>query len=157
MAHRIDHAKASPEGYRAMIAMETHCRASVDHSLLHLVKVRASQINGCAFCIDIHWQEARKAGEPEHRLYGLGAWRESPWYTDRERAALAWTEAVTLISSSHAPDTEYEDVRSHFDDKGLVDLQWAIAAINSWNRIAIAFRGEPPMPRVKESGSTSSA
>jgi AhpD family alkylhydroperoxidase len=144
MTHRIEHAKASPAGYRAMLALETHCKSAVEPALLHLVKLRASQINGCAFCIDIHWKDARAAGEPEHRLYALDSWRESPWYTDRERAALAWVEAVTLIASTHAPDTEYEAARAHFDEKALVDLTWAIAAINSWNRIAIAFRAEPP-------------
>jgi AhpD family alkylhydroperoxidase len=147
MTQRLDYAKASPEGFRAMLALETHCRSAVDHAVLHLVKLRASQINGCAFCIDMHWKEARAAGEPEHRLYGLASWRESSVYSERERAALAWTECLTLIASTHAPDAEYSSARAQFDDKALADLTWAIAAINSWNRVAIAFRAEPIPPR----------
>jgi AhpD family alkylhydroperoxidase len=149
MTARLNHAKASPEAFGAMLALETHCKASVDHTLLHLVKLRASQLNGCAFCIDMHWREARAAGEPEHRLYGLTAWREGPWYSERERAALAWTESVTLVSSTHVADADYENVRSHFDDKELADLTWAIAAINSWNRLSVAFRSEPPVPQTR--------
>ncbi|MBX3381428.1 MAG: carboxymuconolactone decarboxylase family protein [Phycisphaeraceae bacterium] len=144
MAHRLDHGKASPEGYRAMLALETHCRNTVDPALLHLVKLRASQINGCAYCIDMHWRDARTAGIPENCLYGLEAWRECPWYTDRERAALGWTEAVTLVASSRVPDDDYEAMRAHFDDKSVVDITWAVIAINAWNRLSIAFRSEPP-------------
>lgn len=102
--------------------------------------MRASQINGCAFCIDMHWKDAVAAGEREERLYLLDAWRETDMYTDRERAALAWTEALTLISQDHAPDDVFEQVRAQFDDKELADLSYAIAAINSWNRLAIGFR-----------------
>lgn len=152
MDQRLDHTKASPEGFHAMLGVEKHVRGSVDHGLLHLVKLRASQINGCAYCIDMHWKDARAAGETEQRLYALDAWRESPFYTDRERAALEWTEALTQITDGHAPDHAYDAVRPHFSEKQLVDLSWAIAAINSWNRMAIAFRStpgvyQPPRPR----------
>jgi AhpD family alkylhydroperoxidase len=143
MSQRLDYAKAAPDGFKAMYGVEQYVQKSVDKGLIHLVKVRASQINGCAFCIDMHWKEARKSGEPEHRLYGLDAWRESPWYNDRERAALAWTEALTLVSQTHAPDEVFEQVRGQFNDKELADLSWAIAAINAWNRIAIGFRSVP--------------
>jgi AhpD family alkylhydroperoxidase len=107
------------------------------------VKLRASQMNGCAYCIDMHWKDARAAGESEQRLYGLDAWEESPYYSDRERAALAWTEALTFISDHHVPDAVYEAVRPHFSEKELSDLTWAIAAINAWNRVAIALRSTP--------------
>jgi AhpD family alkylhydroperoxidase len=107
-----------------------------------MIKLRASQINGCAYCIDMHWKDARAVGESEQRLYGLDAWREAPYYTDRERAALEWTEALTDVTDGHAPDAVYDAVRGHFSDKELVDLTWAIAAINAWNRVAIAFRSE---------------
>jgi AhpD family alkylhydroperoxidase len=152
MHQRLDHTKASPEGFRAMLGVEKHVQAAVDPTLLHLIKLRASQINGCAYCIDMHWKDARAAGESEQRLYALDAWRECPFYTDRERAVLGWTEALTLIGDGHAPDGAYEAVRAHFDEKQLVDLSWAIAAINAWNRIAIAFRSapgvyQPPRPR----------
>jgi AhpD family alkylhydroperoxidase len=143
VTQRLDYMKASPEGLKAMMALESHCKGAVDRTLLHLVKLRASQVNGCAFCIDMHWKEARAAGEPEHRLYGLGAWRESPAYSDRERAALAWTEALTLVSVTHAPDADFAQARAAFTDRELADLSWAIAAINSWNRIAIGFRVPP--------------
>ncbi len=149
MTKRLDYAKASPEGFRAMLGLETHCKSSVEATLLHLVKVRASQINGCAFCIDLHWRDARASGESEHRLYGLEAWRECPWYTDRERAALAWTESLTLISTARAPDSVFNALREHFDDKSLADLTWAIVAINGWNRVSIGFGNEPTTPRDK--------
>jgi AhpD family alkylhydroperoxidase len=112
----------------------------LENSLLELVKTRASQINGCAFCIDMHTKDARAHGETEQRLYGLSAWRETPFYTDRERAALAWTEAVTLISEGHVPDDVFEQARSQFSDEELVNLTTAVVAINGWNRFSIAFR-----------------
>ncbi|MFO0784540.1 MAG: carboxymuconolactone decarboxylase family protein [Phycisphaerales bacterium] len=143
MNARLDYAKASPGGFQAMMAVEKHVRGAVDSAILHLVKLRASQINGCAFCIDMHWKDARAAGESEQRLYALDAWRESPFYSDRERAALAWTEALTLVSQTHAPDAEFDAARAHFADRELADLTWAIAAINAWNRIGIAFRSVP--------------
>lgn len=143
MNARLDYAKASPGGFQAMMAVEKHVRGAVDGAILHLIKLRASQINGCAFCIDMHWKDARAAGELEQRLYALDAWRESPFYSDRERAALAWTEALTLVSETHAPDAVFDAARAHFDDRELADLTWAVAAINAWNRIGIAFRSVP--------------
>jgi AhpD family alkylhydroperoxidase len=129
---------------QAMLGVENYVRKSaLDHSLVHLVKVRASQINGCAYCIDMHTKDARADGENEQRLYALNAWRETPFFTDRERAALAWTEAVTLISDGQAPDDVYEAVRQRFTEEELVDLTMAIVAINGWNRLAIAFRAVP--------------
>ena len=114
----------------------------LEASLLELVKMRASQINGCAHCLDMHSKDARAAGETEQRLYLLNAWREAPFYSARERAALAWTEALTLVSESQVPDTVYEEARRHFSEQELVDLSLAIVAINGWNRLAIGFRAE---------------
>lgn len=142
MEQRLDYIKASPEAFKAMYAMEGYLRGALEHGLLHLVKLRASQINGCAFCIDMHWKDARAGGETEQRLYGLDAWEESTYYTQRERAALAWTEALTKIGEGHAPDAVFEEVRKHFNDKELADLSWAIAAINAWNRMGIGFRAK---------------
>jgi AhpD family alkylhydroperoxidase len=115
----------------------------LEQSLLELVKFRASQINGCAYCIDMHTKDARAHGETEQRLYALSAWRETPYFTERERAALAWTEAVTLVSATGVPDDDYEEARLHFDDGELVDLTFAIVAINGWNRLAVSFRKVP--------------
>ena len=144
MEPRLDYIKASPEPFKAMLAMEQYLKTSgLEHGLLHMLKLRASQINGCAYCIDMHWKDARAAGETEQRLYALGAWRESPFYTERERAALAWTEALTLVSHTHAPDADYDGLKAHFADKEAADLSWAIALINAWNRIAIGFRSKP--------------
>ncbi len=143
MKVRMEHWKVAPGGFRAMSSLETYLRdCGIDKSLLHMIKLRASQINGCAYCIDMHWKDARAAGESEQRLYGLDAWREAPYYTDRERAALQWTEALTNITHGHAPDAVYETARAHFSEKEIVDLTWAVAAINAWNRVAIAFRSE---------------
>jgi len=142
MKTRMEYWKAAPGGYKAMMAVEAYLGEAVDKTLLHMVKLRASQINGCAYCIDMHWKDARAAGESEQRLYGLGAWREAGYYTDRERAALEWTEALTNITDGHVPDAVYDAVRGHFSDKELADLTWAIAAINAWNRVAISFRSE---------------
>jgi AhpD family alkylhydroperoxidase len=116
---------------------------SIEKSLLELVKLRASYINGCAYCVDMHTKVARSLGETEQRLYEVSLWREAPFYTEQERAALAWTEAVTLVSIDHVPDDVYETVRQHFDEKELIDLTAAIVAINGWNRLAIAFRTVP--------------
>ena len=144
MSERINYAKVTPEGYRAMSGLERYVRGSgLEPSLLELVKLRASQINGCAYCIDMHWKDARARGESEQRLYGLMAWRESPYYTERERAALAWTEAVTLIADSHVPDDLYEEVRQYFNETELANLTFALVAINGWNRLAISLRTEP--------------
>ncbi len=127
-----------------MLALESCVRQSgLDHRLLELVKIRASQINGCAYCLDMHTKDARAAGETEQRIYALNAWRETPFFDDRERAALAWTEAVTLVGEGHVPDEVYEAVSRHFDQEQLVHLTFAIVAINGWNRLAIAFRSEP--------------
>jgi len=112
----------------------------LEESLLHLIRLRASQINGCAYCLDMHWKDLRAIGEQEQRLYSLDAWRECPYYTERERAALAWTEAVTLITNGHVPDTVYEIAHAHFNEKELSDLTFAVSAINTWNRPSIASR-----------------
>jgi len=138
-----DYAKAAPGAYRTMYALETYVRESgLEPSLLELVKLRASQINGCAYCMDMHSKDARAKGETEQRLYVLSGWREAPFYTDRERAALEWTEAVTLIGQNHVPDEIFERVSTVFPGKELVDLTMAVIAINGWNRLAIAFRAE---------------
>lgn len=144
MQQRIKYTEVAPEGYRAMAGLEQYARRSgLESSLLELVKTRASQINGCAFCLDMHTKDARVAGETEQRLYTLSAWHETPFFADRERAALAWTEAVTRIADTHVPDEVYELARKHFSEKELVDLTLAIVAINGWNRLAIAFRTVP--------------
>jgi AhpD family alkylhydroperoxidase len=144
MQPRIDYRKFAPEALKAMLALESYlAHSSLDHNFIHLLKLRASQINGCAYCIDMHWKDARAGGETEQRLYGLDAWRESPYYTDRERAALAWTEAITLISSTHAPDEEFAELQKHFSEQEIVDLIYVISTINAWNRIAIATRAVP--------------
>jgi AhpD family alkylhydroperoxidase len=144
MPPRIDYAKAAPEAVRAMRALEEHVRAcGLEHSLLELVKTRASQINGCAYCIDMHTKDARAAGEREQRLYSLSAWRESPFYSPRERAALDWTEALTLIHQNNVSDEVYRQAREHFSEAELVNLSMAVVAINGWNRLAISFRTVP--------------
>jgi AhpD family alkylhydroperoxidase len=128
-----------------MLGLEGFVRKSskLEPALIELVKTRASQLNGCAFCIDMHTKDARAAGETEQRLYGLNAWRETPFYTERERAALAWTEAVTLVSVGQVPDAVYEEAKAHFSEEELVNLTMAIVTINGWNRLAIAFRAVP--------------
>ena len=144
---RLRYAEVAPGVYRAMDALDQYLqRCSVEEALLHLIRLRASQLNGCAYCLDMHWKDLRSQGEGEPRLYSLDAWRESPLYNDRERAALAWTEAVTLISGSHVPDAVYEQVRPHFSETELADLTLAVAAINAWNRLSIAARLVPAEP-----------
>ena len=144
MKPRMNFYQAAPDTIKALSALETQVQASgLEQSLIELVKTRASQINGCAFCINMHTQDARKRGETEQRLYLLDAWREAPCYTDRERAALAWTEAVTLVSETHIPDAVFEQAKKHFTETELVNLTMAVISINSWNRMAIAFRGVP--------------
>jgi AhpD family alkylhydroperoxidase len=144
MQARLDVQKVSPAASQAMLALETYVRKSrLEPSMLELVRLRASQINGCAYCIDMHTKDARADGESEQRLYALDAWRETPFYTDRERAALEWTEAITLIRDGHAPDHIYEEVRRRFTEEELVNLTLAIVAINGWNRLAIGFRAVP--------------
>ena len=146
MKPRMNYYQAAPETIKALVALEAQIQASgLEKSLIELVKTRASQINGCAYCINMHTQDARKLGETEQRLYLLSAWRESPLYTDRERAALAWTDALTLIAETHAPDDLYEDVRAHLSESETVNLTMLIGAINAWNRLAIAFRAVHPV------------
>jgi AhpD family alkylhydroperoxidase len=144
MEQRFNVSQLSPGGYKAMVGVEQSLAAGkIERNLIHLIKLRASQINGCAYCIDMHWKDLRAAGETEQRLYGLDVWEESPYYSPRERAALAWTEALTLINQAHAPDSVYESVKQQFNEQELSDLTVAIAAINAWNRIAIASRTVP--------------
>ena len=144
MEPRIDYRKAARGVYEAMLGLEKYIHQSgLEESLIDLVKLRASQINGCAYCLDMHWKDLRALGENEQRLYGLDAWEESPYYTERERAALAWTEAVTNIRDGHVPDEVYEQVRPEFTDKELADLTLTIATINAWNRLAISARSVP--------------
>jgi AhpD family alkylhydroperoxidase len=144
MQQRMDFMKTAPDGYQVMSALESYVRQSgLEHSLLELVKTRASQINGCAFCLDMHTKDARAGGETEQRLYALSAWQETPFFTDRERAALTWTEAVTRVADTHVPDDVFELVREQFTEKELADLTLAIVTINGWNRLAIAFRKVP--------------
>ncbi len=140
---RLNYMKVSPEALQSMLGLETYlAKSSIEHSLLHLVKMRASQINGCAYCLDMHSKDARAEGETEQRLYTLNAWRETPFFSPRERAALEWTETLTLIAQTHAPDDVYAQVRSELSEQELADLTLAIVAINGWNRIAIGFRTE---------------
>lgn len=141
MQRRLDYNKIAPGATRAMYGLHKYVEESgLEHSLLELVKTRASQINGCAYCVDMHTKDARALGESEQRLYALSAWREAPFYTDRERAALAWTEAVTLISTTHAPDEVFAEAQAQFTEAELVNLTMAIITINGWNRLQISFR-----------------
>ncbi len=141
MKPRLNPNTSAPEAMKAMIALESYIKTSgLEPSLIELVKMRASQINGCAFCLHMHSADARAHGETEERLYLLDAWRESPLYSDRERAALAWTEALTLIAQTHAPDDAYDKLKQHFSDEEQVKLSLLIATINAWNRLAIGFR-----------------
>jgi len=150
MKPRIEYGTLGNEGVTALGKLEAYVRRSgLEHSLLELVKTRASQLNGCAYCIDMHTKDARAAGETEQRLYLLSAWREAPFYSERERAALEWTEALTLVAQNDVPDELYQRVRQHFDEKELVDLSLAIATINTWNRLAIGFRSEVGSYRVR--------
>jgi AhpD family alkylhydroperoxidase len=148
MKPRMNYYQAAPDTIKALVAVEDQIKASgLEQSLIELVKTRASQINGCAFCINMHTADARKNGETEQRLYLLNAWPESPLYTDRERAALAWTEALTLISETHAPDADYEAMRAQFSEAEAVNLTVLIGAINAWNRVAIGFRAVHPVAK----------
>jgi AhpD family alkylhydroperoxidase len=146
MQPRLNPYKAAPEMMKALGALEATVQDSgLEISLIDLVKTRASQINGCAYCIHMHTREARGRGESEERLYLLNAWRESPLYSARERAALAWTEAVTLVSQTHVPDSVYEEMRRAFSEAEIVKLTMLVATINAWNRIAISFRSVHPV------------
>jgi len=152
MEARIDCLKVAPGVFEAMLGIEKYLhKTGLDRNLLNLIYLRASQINGCAYCLDMHWKDLRAAGETEQRLYGLAAWQESPYYTDRERAALVWTEAVTNIQEGHVSDSIYEEARKFFSEKEVADLTLAATAINSWNRLNIALRTvpgayQPPQP-----------
>ena len=143
MQPRIKIATVNPGAFQAMLGLETYLRGcGLDVKLLDLIKLRVSQINGCAYCIDMHWKDLRAAGESEQRLYGLDAWRESPYYTERERAALAWAEAVTRVTDGHVPDEVFEEARRHFNEDELANFTLGVVAINGWNRLSIAFRAE---------------
>ena len=144
MEQRLSYQQASPDAFKAMLATEQQVRRSgLESSLLELVKMRASQVNGCAWCLDMHAKDARALGETEQRLYLLPVWRDAPCYTERERAALAWTEAVTNIAATHdVPDAVYAQARAQFDEKALVDLTLAVVSINGWNRMNVAFRSK---------------
>jgi AhpD family alkylhydroperoxidase len=143
MKARINYVHADPKAVQLLLAVEAHIgTSSLEPKLLHLVKMRASQINGCAFCLDMHSKDARADGETEQRLYSLDAWEEAPYYNERERAALEWTEAVTLLGNGHVPDSTYERVRPHFSETEIAALTLAIAMINSWNRLNVALRTE---------------
>ena len=144
MQARLDFYKAKPSAIKTLVAMEEYIgKSSLEKSLAELVRLRASQINGCAFCVDMHTTDARKGGETDRRLAAVVVWRETPFFTDRERAALEWTEALTLVARDHVPDAVWEAVKPHFTEEELVDLTLLVSSINSWNRFAIAFRKMP--------------
>jgi AhpD family alkylhydroperoxidase len=158
MEHRLNPFAASPKGYQAMEALQSVIDScGLERPLLELVKMRTSQINGCAYCLDMHSKDARALGETEQRLYALDAWRETPFYTERERAALEWAESVTLIATDHAPDDVYAKVAKQFTPEELANLTLAIATINSWNRMCIAFRVVPGSYKSKLKPLTASA
>jgi AhpD family alkylhydroperoxidase len=159
METRLDYGRVAPGAIRAMVALERYVKEETDlePELVELVKLRASQINGCAYCIDMHTKDARAAGTEEQRLYLLSAWREAPFYTERERAALAWAEAVTLVSESGVGDEVYAFAREHFSEKELVDLTIVLTAINGWNRLSISFRPEVGIYRSPAAAEASKA
>ena len=151
MESRIDYTKYAQDAQKSLYALERYLSTSgLDHKLIHLLKLRASQINGCAYCIDMHSKDARALGETEQRLYELNAWRETPFYSDRERAALEWIEAITLVSETHVPDETYDLVKKHFSDKEIVDLTILAGLINTWNRLAISMRAVPGTYQPKQ-------
>ena len=150
MERRIDFTKVSPAAYKAVAALQTYVdQSGLDAKLRDLIKIRASQINGCAFCLAMHTRDARKVGETDERMHLLSAWRDAQIYSSRERAALAWIEAITLVTKDHVPDEVFDEVRKHFSEKEIVDLTAAAAAINTWNRISIAFRIPPQVDSKK--------
>ncbi|HZT28059.1 MAG TPA: carboxymuconolactone decarboxylase family protein [Pseudolabrys sp.] len=150
MKTRIDVTNVNPAVYKAVYALQSYVdQSGLDKKILELIKIRASQINGCAYCLVMHTNDARKMGESDERMHLLNAWREAPIYSPRERAALAWTEAVTLVSETHVPDEVYDEVRKQFSEKEIIDLTAAVAAINTWNRLAIALRAEPQVTSKK--------
>ncbi len=150
MQPRLDYAQTAPGVTAAMFAVERYVRKSgLEEPLLELVKLRASQINGCAYCVHMHTRESRAQGETEERLYLVSAWRHSPLFTERERAALAWTESLTLVADTQVPDEVYEAARAQFSEKELIDLTMAVVAINSWNRLVVASRMAHPVATDK--------
>jgi AhpD family alkylhydroperoxidase len=158
MQPRFNYSKLSPGAYQAMLALGKYLsQSSLEEGLLHLVKLRVSQINGCAYCLDMHWKDLRAIGEEEQRLYSLDAWRECPYYTDRERSALAWAEALTLITQGHASDEAYAEATAHLNEREISDLTFAVAAINAWNRISIAGRTPPGTYQPAQTHETVSA
>ncbi|RCS24818.1 carboxymuconolactone decarboxylase family protein [Phyllobacterium salinisoli] len=149
MKPRMNPFAVAPQIMQAMLDMESKtANSGLDETIRHLVKIRASQINGCAYCIHMHTREARAHGETEERIYLLDGWRESPLYTDRERAALGWTEALTLVAQTRAPDTDYEALKAQFSDEEIVKLTLVITTINAWNRISVGFRSIHPVEAV---------
>lgn len=149
--HRLSIPDTAPEGYAALATVEAYIKSSgLPVLLVDLLKMRASQINGCAFCLDMHGRDARRRGETEQRLYLLNAWRESPLYTPAERAALAWTEALTLLAETHAPDADYQELQKHFSTKEIADLTILVGMINLWNRVAVGLRAQHPVARPVE-------
>jgi AhpD family alkylhydroperoxidase len=157
MEKRLDFSKAAPGSMQAMYKLQKYVDESgIEHSLLELVKTRVSQLNGCAYCIDMHTKDARSQGETEQRLYALSAWRETPFFSERERAGLAWAETITMISQTHVSDEEYEAARKHFSEEEIVKLTMAIITINGWNRLAISFRETVGTYQPPQSKSTAS-
>jgi AhpD family alkylhydroperoxidase len=157
MQPRIDYRKYAPEAQKAMLALEKYISDSgLEPLLVHLMKMRASQINSCAYCVDMHSIDARALGETEQRLYALDAWRETPFFSDRERAALAWTEAITLVSETHVPDAVFEEVKKYFSEKEIMDLTIVATTINMWNRMAISTRAVPGRYRPARSSAATS-
>jgi AhpD family alkylhydroperoxidase len=151
MSERLKYYEMNSEALKPLLALEKYLSdCGLEKPLQELVKLRASQINGCAYCIDMHTKDARAGGESEQRLYLLSAWREAPFYSDRERAAFEWTEAVTLVSATQVPDETYEKVRPYFSPEELMNLTMAVVAINGWNRLAISFRSEPGTYQAKK-------
>jgi len=155
MEQRIDLTKHALDAQKSLYALEKYiANSGLDHKLIHLLKMRASQINGCAYCIDMHSKDSRALGESEQRLYELNAWREAPFYTDRERAALEWTESLTLVSQTHVPDEVYESVKKHFNEKEIVDLSILVSLINVWNRLAISARTLPGTYKAQQAAAS---
>jgi AhpD family alkylhydroperoxidase len=156
MQPRIDGVKYAQDAQKYMLGLEKYiAECGLDHKLIHLLKMRASQINGCAYCIDMHSIDARSTGETEQRLYALDAWRETPFFSDKERAALAWIESVTLVAQTHVPDEVFEEVKKYFSEKEIVNLTIVAATINMWNRLAISTRMQPGHYRPKTSAAAS--
>ena len=150
MKSRIEYSHVAPDSAKALYGLENYVQHSgLEPALLDLMKTRVSQINGCAYCLDMHTKDARARGETEQRLYALDAWSETPFFSERERAALAWAETVTRVAETHVPDEAFEHARQHFTEKELVDLTLAIVAINGWNRLAIAFRKVPGTYQIR--------